>query len=72
MVDVSRFPYLQTPAASSVNEAIDALGCLPEIIGAITDGTVVAETARRELAAGATASFLRTAHWDFAFGRARS
>ena len=66
MVDVS-VPYLQTPAVL-VNEAIDALGASGEIIGAITDGTVVAETARRNYGQ-ALRQLLRTAHWDFARAR---
>lgn len=48
-----------------MNEAIDMLGKPGMIIGDITDGTPVAETARRNYGQ-ALRQLLRTAHWDFA------
>lgn len=57
-------PYLQPPA-TLVNQAIDLLGQSGQIIGDITDGTPVAETARRNYGQ-ALRQLLRTAHWDFA------
>lgn len=58
-------PYLQAPS-DIVNEALDALGADEEsTLGDITDGTRVAETARRNYAQ-ALRQLLRTAHWNFA------
>lgn len=61
-------PYLQS-AATIVNEAVDILGQPGKIIGDITDGTPVAEAARR-IYGQALRQLLRTAHWDFARKRA--
>ena len=55
--------YLQTPATIT-NEAIDMLGQSGKIIGDITDGTTVAEAARRFYGQGLR-QLLRTAPWDF-------
>lgn len=57
-------PYQQTPA-HLVNLAIDALGQPGKIIGDLTDGTPVAETARRNYGL-ILRGLLRTAHWTFA------
>lgn len=57
-------PYQASPAVI-VNEAIDMLGESGRIIGDITDGTAVAEAARRFYGQGLR-QLLRTAHWDFA------
>jgi hypothetical protein len=62
-------PYL-TPPATIVNEALDMLSAPGKIIGDVTDGTVVAETARRNYGQ-ALRQLLRTAYWDFARKRAR-
>lgn len=57
-------PYLQPPA-TIVNQAIDVLGQSGKIIGDISDGTPVAETARRNY--GQTLrQLLRANHWPFA------
>ena len=56
--------YLSTPARV-VNEAVDMLGKPGMIIGDITDGTPIAETARRNYGQGLR-QLLRTAHWDWA------
>lgn len=56
--------YLTVPA-DLVNQAVDLLGVPGKIIGDITDGTVVAETARRNYGQ-LLRQLLRTAHWDFA------
>lgn len=55
--------YLTSPAVL-VNEAVDMLGQPGKIIGDITDGTIVAETARRYYGQGLR-QLLRTAPWDF-------
>lgn len=47
------------------NEALDALGQPGKIIGDLTDGTPVAETARRNYGR-VLRSLLRAAHWGFA------
>lgn len=57
-------PYLTTPADIS-NQALDMLGEPGKIIGDITDGTIVAETARRNYGR-LLRQLLRTAHWSFA------
>lgn len=57
-------PYQATPA-TVVNQAIDMLGEPGQIIGDLTDGTPVAEAARRYYGQGLR-QLLRTAHWDFA------
>ena len=56
--------YLSTPARI-VNEAIDMIGQSGQIIGDIQDGTLVAETARRNYGQ-ALRRLLRTAYWNFA------
>lgn len=57
-------PYLQPPA-TIVNQALDSLGVPGKVIGDITDGTVVAESARRNY--GQTLrQLLRANHWPFA------
>jgi hypothetical protein len=61
--------YQSTPARV-VNEALDMLGVPGQIIGDLYDGTVVAETARRNYGQGLR-QLLRTAHWDFARKRAK-
>jgi len=61
--------YLQCPS-TIVNEAIDSLGQPGKIIGDITDGTTVAETARRNYGQ-ALRQLLATAHWGFARKRAK-
>lgn len=61
--------YLTVPA-DLVNEAIDMLGEPGKIIGDITDGTVVAEAARRYYGQGLR-QLLRSARWDFARKRVR-
>ena len=61
-------PYL-SPPSRIVNQAIDMLGETGKIIGDITDGTPVAETARRNYGQ-ALRQLLRTAHWDWARKRA--
>lgn len=62
-------PYLQS-AATIVNDAVDILGQPGKIIGDITDGTPVAEAARR-IYGQTLRQLLRTAHWDFARKRAQ-
>lgn len=58
-------PYLQPPA-TVVNQALDALGADEEkIIGDITDGTRVAEAARRNYGQ-VLRQLLRANHWPFA------
>lgn len=57
-------PYLTVPS-EIVNQALDMLGAAGKVIGDITDGTDVAETARRNYGQ-ALRQLLRTAHWDFA------
>lgn len=54
-----------TPPSDIVNQAVDMLGQSGKIIGDITDGTPVAETARRNYGR-ALRQLLRTAPWDFA------
>lgn len=62
--------YLQAPSVI-VNQALDRLGADEEkIIGDITDGTRVAEAARRNYGQ-ALRQLLRTSHWDFARKRAK-
>lgn len=61
--------YLQSPAFI-VNEALDILGQSGKIIGDITDGTPVAEAARRIYGQGLR-QLLRTALWDFARRRVK-
>src|ERR1039458_9281246 len=61
--------YPTTPAAI-INEAVDILGASGEIIGALTDGTDVSETARRNYGQ-ALRRLLRTAYWNFARKRAK-
>lgn len=63
MVDVPI--YMLSSPAVVVNEAIDLLGQSGKIIGDITDGTPVAEAARRFYGQGLR-MLLRTAHWSFA------
>lgn len=62
-------PYLSGPS-TIVNQAIDLLGVPGKIIGDITDGTPVAEAARRNYGTGLR-QLLRTAHWDFSRKRAK-
>lgn len=63
-------PYLQAPA-TIVNEALDRIGASEEaILGDITDGTRVAETARRSYGQ-LLRQLLRTAHWGFARKQAK-
>ena len=59
-----QIPYLQTPA-TIVNLALDSLGQPDKIIGDITDGSDVAEAARRNYGL-LLRGLLRTAHWVFA------
>jgi len=59
----------QTTPAYIVNQAVDRLGVPGAIIGAIDDGTPVAEAARR-VYGQALRQLLNTAHWDFARKRA--
>lgn len=68
---MSVFPaqYLQPPA-TIVNQALDSLGKPEKIIGDITDGTPIAECARRNYGQ-ALRQLLRTAHWDFARARVK-
>lgn len=54
-----------SPPSRIINQAIDLLGESGQIIGSITDGTPVAEAARRAYGQGLRA-LLRTAWWDFA------
>lgn len=61
---VPTVPYL-TPPAEIVNEAMDRLGQPMKVIGDITDGTAVAEAARRNYGR-VLRNLLRTAHWAFA------
>lgn len=61
--------YLTTPA-DITNQALDVLGQPSMIIGDITDGTNVAETARRNYGQ-ALRQLLRTAWWPFARKRAK-
>lgn len=62
-------PYLQAPSFI-VNQALDRIGADEDaILGDITDGTRVAETARRNYGQ-ALRQLLRTAHWNFARKRA--
>lgn len=63
MVDAPIY-MLQSPAFV-VNEAVDLLGQSGKIIGDLTDGTPVAEAARRFYGQGLR-MLLRTAHWSFA------
>lgn len=62
-------PYLQPPSVI-VNEALDSIGQSSKIIGDVTDGSPVAEVARRNYGQ-ALRQLLRTAHWDFARARAK-
>lgn len=62
-------PYLQPPA-TIINQAIDMLGESGKIIGDITDGTPVAEAARRAYGQGLR-QLLRTAHWAWARKRGK-
>ena len=62
-------PYLQPPA-TIVNEALDILGQPGKVVGDVTDGTNVAETARRNYGQ-LLRNLLRTAHWDFARKKAK-
>jgi hypothetical protein len=57
--------FYLTPPADIANQAIDMLGQSGKIIGDLGDGTVVAETARRNYGR-ALRQLLRTAHWNFA------
>ena len=57
-------PYLQVPATIT-NQALDVLGESGQILGSLTDGTNVAETARRNYGQ-ALRQLLRTAHWAWA------
>src|ERR1700752_4401627 len=57
-------PYLQSPAVI-VNQSLDALGESGQIIGDVTDGTPVAEAARRNYGQ-ILRQLLRTAYWSFA------
>lgn len=63
MTDVP-IPYLQAPSVL-INQSLDALGTPKKIIGDISDGSEVAEAARRNYGQ-ALRNLLRTAHWDFA------
>lgn len=63
MTDVP-IPYLQPPAII-INEALDRIGAYRKIIGDISDGSDVAEAARRNYGQ-ALRKLLRTAHWNFA------
>jgi hypothetical protein len=58
-----------SPPSRVVNEAVDMLGQSGKIIGDISDGTPVAEAARRYYGQGLR-QLLRTANWDFARKRA--
>lgn len=62
-------PYLQPPA-TIVNQAIDMLGVPGKIIGDLTDGSDISETARRNYGQ-VLRGLLRTAHWDWARKRAK-
>jgi hypothetical protein len=62
-------PYLQPPA-TIVNEALDLLGESKKVIGDVTDGSDIAEAARRNYGQ-LLRNLLRTAHWDFARKRAK-
>jgi hypothetical protein len=57
--------FYLTPPSAVVNEAIDSLGESGQIIGSVTDGTVLAEAARRNYSRQLR-NLLRTAHWNFA------
>jgi hypothetical protein len=61
--------YLQDPSIIA-NEALDRLGCSDKITGALTDGTNIAEAARRNYGQ-ALRQLLRTAWWGFARKRAQ-
>lgn len=61
--------YLSTPAVI-VNQALDSIGVPGKLIADITDGTDVAEVARRNYSQ-ALRQLLRTAQWNFARKRAR-
>lgn len=61
--------YLTVPA-DIVNQAVDMLGQSGKVIGSVTDGTPVAETARRNYGQ-ALRQLLRTAHWAFARKQAK-
>lgn len=57
-------PYLQPPV-TIVNQSIDVLGAPDLVLGDITDGTLVAEAARRNYGQ-ALRQLLRANHWPFA------
>jgi len=61
--------YLQTPA-TVCNQSLDMLGVSGQIIGSLTDGTKVAETARRNYGQ-ALRQLSRCAWWDFNRKRAK-
>ncbi len=61
--------YLQGPSVI-VNQALDLLGESGKIIGDITDGTKIAEAARRNYGQ-ILRQLSRTAHWDFLRRRAQ-
>ncbi len=56
--------FLQPPAII-VNQALDSIGCSDQIIGDVTDGSMVGEAARRNYGQ-VLRQLLRTAHWPFA------
>jgi hypothetical protein len=56
-------PYL-TPPATLVNEALDRIGRSEKAIGDISDGTPIAEVARRNYGQ-LLRQLLRTSHWKF-------
>lgn len=64
MSEAPTIPYLQPPA-TIVNQSMDLIGESGQIIGDITDGTPVAEAARRNYGQ-VLRQLLRTAHWNFA------
>jgi hypothetical protein len=68
MSDV-QISYLQSPA-DIVNQSLDMLGVSGQIIGSLTDGTKVSETARRNYGQ-ALRQLLRCAWWDHARKRAQ-
>ncbi len=63
-MSVFQAQYLQPPA-TIINQALDRLGKAEKIIGDISDGTPIAETARRNYGQ-ILRQLLRTAHWGFA------
>jgi hypothetical protein len=64
MVVAVPIPYLQPPAII-VNEALDRLGQSDKVIGDVTDGSKVAEAARRNYGQ-VLRQMHRASHWNFA------